>query len=131
MEKEISKKRIGELEFRPSTYICKPPENPSWEIVKYYQNPHYNKQSEYKYIGDGMYEDPKYNFHRIHKSCFKNPECCYTLGQFRYDEHEEFYEFQFCGDRPMDLSKENREPFWELLVYGNEVLNNRNEEDCE
>lgn len=124
MKKDIGKKRIGALEFRPSTYICKPPENPSWEIVMYYPNFYYNKQSNYKYIGDGMYEDNEFPQHRIHESCFKHPESCYTLGSFRYNQREDFYEFQFCGDRPMSLNKENREPFWDLLVYGNEMLNN-------
>ena len=131
MNKNIKPLRIGNLEFGPSTYICKPPEHPSWEIKMWYPNFYYGKKDQYKYDGDGMYINPECPYHRIHESCFKHSESCYTLGSFRWDDHEQFYEFQFCGDRPMELKKENREPFWELLVYGNKMLNIDNNEDDE
>lgn len=130
MKNDIKNLRIGDLEFGPCTYICKPPENPSWEIKMWYPNYYYGKKSEYVYAGDGMYKDPNSAFcHKIHESCFKHPESCYTLGTFKWDTHEEFYEFQFCGDRPMSLSEENWEPFRKLLIYGNETLNGEEEED--
>lgn len=129
MKNNIRNKRIGWLEFSPSTYICKPPEHPSWEIKMWYPNFYYGKKDQYEYVGDGMYADPEYHNHRIHESCFKGKECCYTLGSFRWDDHEGIYEFQFCGDRPLQLSKENREVFWELLEYGEDMLNSYDEED--
>lgn len=131
MDKNIKPLRIGDLEFGPCTYLCEPPKNPSWEIKMWYPNFYYGKKDQYEYEGNGMYIDPKFRAHRIHESCFKHPESCYTLGSFRYIEKEDFYEFQFCGKRPMDLKPENREPFWELLVYGNYVLNEKIYEDDE
>lgn len=129
MDKNIKPLRIGDLEFGPCTYLCEPPKNPSWEIKMWYPNFYYGKKDQYEYDGDGMYIDPGFRAHRIHESCFKSKECCYTLGSFRWDNHEKFYEFQFCCDRPMCLSEENWEPFRKLLIYGNEMLNKYDEED--
>ena len=131
MRKDIKNLRIGSLEFGPSTYLCKPPKNPSWEIKFWYPNSYYGRKNEFTYAGDGMYRDSRseYSYLRVHESCFKHPESCYTLGSFEWDEHEGFYEFHFCADRPMDLSEENWEPFRKLLIYGNEMLNQYDEED--
>ena len=74
----------------------------------------------------------KYPNHRVHKSCFKHPETCFTLASFEYNEHEEFYELQFCEDRPIEYlnTVEKREIFWKLLEYGDKQLNtNENEEE--
>lgn len=129
MKSNIKIKRIGNLEFNRSSYLGSPPIHPSWEIRFYYPNSYYGRKSEYKYIGDGMYQNPNYDFCRIHESCFKSAECCYTLGSFEWDDHEAFYEFHFCGNRPMDLKEENWGPFRELLIYGDEMLNSRDEEE--
>lgn len=133
----IKRKRIGDLEFSPASYLLPKerwPENPSYDIVLWYPNSYYGRDEEFpEDLLDNSYRnDPKYWNCRIHKSCFKNPETCFTLASFDYDEHEHFYELHFCLDRPIEYlnTVEKREVFWELLNYGNEQLNiNENEEE--
>lgn len=116
-------KRIKNLEFRPAVYLTIAPKNPAWSIDYWQPNRYYGHENDYEvskinpdcYIGEGC---------RIHKSCFENPESCFTLGSFEYDEHEEIYEFHFCGDRPLSLSEEERKNFWKLIEYGYNELNN-------
>ena len=132
----IEKKRIGDLEFRPASYLLpkeKYPKNPSYDIVLWHPNLYYGRDEEFPEdpLDNSFRNDPKYWNHRIHKSCFKNPETCFTLASFDYNEHEHFYELHFCLDRPIEYlnTLEKRENFWKLLQYGNEQLNiNENEE---
>ncbi len=128
----IEKKRIGNLEFAPASYLLPKnewPKNPSWHIDYWYPNVYYGRESEYEKAGD-WYIDPKFSFGRIHKSCFKHPESCFAIASFNYDEHENFYEVRFISDRPItSLSSEEQITFWELLKYGNEQLNKHNNEE--
>lgn len=133
-----SSKRICELEFRPASYLLpkeKWPENPSWSIVLWYPNPYYEREEEFPEspLDNSYRTDPKYFNHRIHKSCFKDPETCFTIASFNYDSHEDFYELHFCLDRPIEYlnTPEKREIFWELIQYGNEQLNKSKENEEE
>ena len=133
----IENKRIKDLEFRPSTYLLpkdKYPKNPGYDIILWYPNNYYGRDEEFPEdpLDNSFRLSPEYPRHRIHKSCFKKPESCFTIASFDYDEHENFYELHFCLDRPIEYlnTVEKREIFWELLNYGNEQLNNsRNEEE--
>lgn len=131
----INNKRIGDLEFRPASYLLpkeKYPENPSYDIILWYPNNYYGRDDEFPEspVDTSFRIDPKYPGHRIHKSCFKNPETCFTIASFNYDDHEQFYELHFCLDRPIEYLNTigKREIFWDLLNYGNEQLNNRENE---
>lgn len=131
----IENKRIEDLEFSPASYLLpkeKWPKNPAWQIILWYPNSYYGRDNEYpEDSNDNSYRiHPEYPSHRIHKSCFKNPECCFTIASFEYNKHEEFYELQFCGDRPIEYlnTPEKREIFWELLKYGNNQLNHTENE---
>ena len=126
----IENKRIKDLEFRPASYLLpkdKLPKNSSYDIILWYPNNYYGRDDEFPEDPlDSSYRlNPKYQNHRIHKSCFKHPESCFTIASFDYDEHENFYELHFCLDRPIEYLNtiEKREIFWELLQYGNEQLN--------
>ena len=132
----IKRKRIGDLEFSPASYLLpkeKWPKHPAWSIDMWIPNFYYGKDDEYpEDTLDNSYRIcPKYPRHRIHKECFKHPETCFTLASFEYDEHEDFYELQFCGDRPIEYlnTPEKREVFWELLEYGNKQLNYTEDEE--
>ena len=116
------RKRIKNIEFRECTYLCDPPEIKSWELCYYYPNPDYG--NEHLYEKDGDFYVTVYNgvSFRRHKSCFKYRESCYTLGIFKYSDDS--WSFEFICDRPLELSKEEREVFWELLEYGYNKLNN-------
>lgn len=132
----IENKRIGDLEFRPASYLLpknKWPEHCTWNIDYWYPNIYYGRESEYIHpIVAGVeqtdwYVDPKLSFGRIYKDCFKYPQLCMTIASFEY-KYEGYYELEFVEDRPLSLNKEEKEIFWELLEYGYKQLNN-NEED--
>ena len=128
-------KRIKNLEFRRATYLLPEdqwPENPSYHIDYWYPNPYYGHDDDYP-------EDPSspsfrlyptYPNCRVHKDCFKNPESCFAIASFDYDK-EGYYELHFIGDRPLDLTKEERETFWEIIEYGDKVLNKEEREEDE
>jgi hypothetical protein len=124
----IEKLRIKNLEFKKSCYLGQEPENPSYSIDKWYKNEYYKQEK--KYIKEGefyKYPDPEICL-TIHKNCFKNKECCYSIAHFVWDEHEECYTFEFVGDRPLDLTDTERVVFWRLIEHGFNVLN-RGEQD--
>ena len=132
----IESKRIKDLEFRPASYLLpedKWPENPSYDINLWYPNLYYGRDDEFpEDPSDSSYRtDPKYQNHRIHKSCFKYPESCFTIASFDYDSHENFYELHFCLDRPIEYlnTPEKREIFWELIKYGDAHLNVYSDEE--
>lgn len=118
--------RIGNLELRKASYLCKEPEVPAYHIDKWVPNEHYKQER--KYIKDGDYYRPKncsLNY-KIHKNCFKNPESCYSIASFDRDK-EGFYELHFIGDRPLFLlNKEEKEIFWKLMSIGDNILNKIN-----
>ena len=124
----FEKQRKGNLAFRTSSYLLpreKWPEHLGYDIIKYYPNSCYGKESEYEKEGE-WYTDPKYNF-RIHEDCFKSKESCYVIAHFSYDDHEGYYDFEFVGDRPLKLTEEERKIFWEFVDYGFCILNNLDE----
>ena len=120
-------KRIGNLEFRPASYLLpkdKWPEKPAYHIDIWYPNGYYGREKDF--IEDGeFYLYPDMPNCRIHKDCFKSKESCMAIASFNYNEHEEFYELSFVGDRPIHYldTPELREDFFELIQYGNKVLN--------
>ena len=120
----IEKKRIGNLEFAPASYLLpkeKWPKNPSWHINFWYPNGYYGRESEFEKEGD-WYIDNRYGLRcRIHKDCFKNPESCMAIASFDYDDG--YYELRYVSDRPLSLTKEERETFWTLIEYGYKCLN--------
>lgn len=132
---KIESKRIKNLEFRAASYLLskdKWPEHPSYHIDLWMPNGYYGHDEEFP-------EDPKYSdyriypdmpFCRIHKDCFKHPETCFAIASFDWDK-EGYYEVHFVSDRPLEYLKtpEDREAFWELLIYGNEQLNSNGEEE--
>ena len=116
--------RKGNLEFRKCSYIGAPPNPISYEICVWQPNMYYGKEQDY--IKKNNYYIPKDSidkYFKIHKDCFKNPETCYQIGIFRYDKHDDMYEFSFCGDRPLD-SIVDWNIFRELIEYGFNKLNN-------
>lgn len=116
--------RLGNLELRKASYICKEPEHPSYHIDKWEPNKYYKQER--KYIKDGDYYRPKGSYNcRIHKNCFKNPETCYSIASFDRDK-EGFYELHFIGDRPLNITKEEKEILWKLISIGDDILNKMN-----
>lgn len=122
----MDRKRIGDLEFAPATYLLpeeKWPKNPAWHINYYYANIYYGREDEF--IKDGQWYLYPDNHHcRVHRDCFKHKQSCMAIGSFEYDKSEGVYEFSFVGDRPLSLNENERKTFWELIEYGYKQLNN-------
>lgn len=123
--------RIENLRLKKACYIGEEPEMPSIHIDKIEPNSYYGHEDDYEWSEDGESAfwknnetgETHYNM-RINKSCFENPESCFAIASFDYDEHEDFYELHFVGDRPLDLDENEREVFWNIIKIGNEILNN-------
>ncbi len=116
--------RIKNLSFQKASYLCKPPEHIGYQICKWEPNGYYQRESEFTKVDSDFYCYPNNPYCKVHKNCFKHPETNYAIACFKYNEHEECYELEFVGDRPMNLTKEEREIFWKLLEHGFKTLNN-------
>lgn len=109
-------KRINNLAFCPCTYLCNPPKTPRYEIVKYQDNPYYQKESDY--IKDGDYYRPNnetFYYVRLHKDCFENPESCYTVAIFMEDDGDYYIH---CYDYIAEFNNTEVLDFRDLVVYG-------------
>lgn len=128
--KKIESKRIGNLEFRKASYLLPEdewPENPAYDIIYWYPNCYYKRENEFIKDGDWyLYPDNPYS--RVHKDCFKNEQSCFSIAFFNIDS-EGTYELRFVGDRPLNITLEERDIFWKLIKYGYEKLNSKDEED--
>lgn len=138
-DKEKIKKidlRLGNIGLEKACYLGEEPSIPSIQVVKYENNRYYGNEQKYKWSEDGKHAykiDENGNIDErfsVHKSCFRNPETCFVLASFDYDEHEDFFELRFCGDRPLDLDSEELDLFWKILRMGNAILNKSFCESC-
>lgn len=115
------KYRIKNLEFRPCTYIGELPKHISFEIVKYYPNDYYGTEDNYEKDGNYYYDSS--HIFRIHESCFKSKENCYTILIFRYSETSQDYVAEFVSDRYLDLDDKEWKILREILSIVNKYLN--------
>ncbi len=46
---------------------------------------------------------------------YQGRECKYSIGYFRYNEHEPCWELKFVGDRFSEIGKEDIIPIFEML----------------
>ena len=124
----IASKRIDNLEFAVSSYLLPKtalPEHVGFSINKYYQNPYYGKENEYKKEGEfyTRLEEGPYGCRTcIHENCFKNPESPYVIASWDWDDEDGYYNFEFVDNRPLQLNEDERKIFWELLEYGFDIL---------
>jgi len=109
-----------------------------YEIVKWYTNKYYG--SEESMIEEGyeriVYDDGRWALQKdcftIHGSCFANPESCYTIATLQWDADEYCNELVSVGSRLLDLSKEERDAFFEVYRYAEDRIKQENlEEDAD
>ena len=135
--KTIPNYRIDNLEFRPSTYLLPKEQYPDpigYSIDHYSPNTYYGREEEFPLDP----RDPNFRVYpdypncRVHKDCFKHPQSCCTIAHFEYNSHEGYYELEFIGDRPLELTPKEWEDFRKLLEYGFKHLSSSSsDEDSE
>jgi len=94
-----------------------------FEIVKFQENPFFQKESEYELSSDPDYYRNKSGFGLINKSCFKNPESMFMLASWDNINHDELTpDLKFVGGRIFELNDEEKKIFLELAEIGqNEI----------
>lgn len=126
--------RIGNLKFGEAVYLGPKPEHPSFHIDVIEKNQDYfdfqkgyfvedkERPGEYHYNGPDE-ERKKWAAQTYHnKACFENPETCWAVASFDYNEKEKAYDLNFFRWDSFldDVYKEHREDFWRLLKAINE-----------
>lgn len=124
----IKRRRVGNIEVRPTQN-----EKAPYEIIRWQKNNYYYEKDQYEPVdGDGQRyckkNDPLGSC-LIHESCFKNPESCYVIADVLPCKDEE-PDIKTIGRRPWDLSEADRADFDEIIraiyndyyaSYGNEM----------
>jgi hypothetical protein len=108
-----------------------------YEIVKWYTNKYYG--SEESMIEEGyeriVYDDGRWALQKdcftVHGSCFVNPESCYTIATLKWDADEYCNELVSVGSRLLDLSKKERDAFFEVYRYAEDRIKQENLEEDE
>ena len=116
--------RIENIECRLS--------NDTYEFVKWYPNKYYGTKAQL--IADGYELQPIHDHgfvltkgnHTIHDSCFLNPEGCYTIATIVYDKNEHCTEIKSVGSRLLDLTKNERNNFFEVYKYADKQIKKEN-----
>ena len=100
-----------------------------FNIVKYYPNEYYGKESDYKWDESGEFAVVGESI-RIYKSCFVNPETTYAIASWgNVSIDKEYAELKFCGNAPFELSDTERKIFWKLAAIGQEYIQSLMEEE--
>ena len=109
-----------------------------FEILRWYANPHYGKEQEYRdsgYVdsfGGDFLQSPTGS--SIQKTFFIKPESCYMIASWGNMDHDEKTpDLKFVGSRPLEIDEEEWSTFLRIAKAGqSEIerqLNNFNEED--
>lgn len=109
--------KIGKLEFRIATYLSKTPAHPSYDIVRWFPNRFYGKESEYVKVDENNYRHPSVIDYFINKKYFENPESCIVIATFYYNEGK--YHYRFIDNQGLSI---NPEHLTKLVTYGKKQL---------
>ena len=111
--------RINNIGARPPVYIGQPPKNAyrRLSIVLYYPCQYYGKLEEY--LADGWeYVDEGTRLRKdnctMSKSFFDKEELLMGIADIEYDSNEDCTNLETVGERVLNLSKKDREDFFEV-----------------
>jgi hypothetical protein len=126
--------RINNIGARPPVYIGKPPKNAyrRLSIVQYYPCQYYGKLEEY--LADGWeYVDEGTRIRKdnctISKSFFDKEELLMGIADLEYDSSEDCTNLETVGERVLNLSKQNREDFFEVYALAAKRLTKKCKQD--
>ena len=119
------------MKIRIENIECRFSQN-QYEFVKWYPNKYYGTKAQliaegYELIvsQDDDFSLVKHN-HHIHGSCFQSPESCYVIATIVYDKNEHCTEIQSVGSRLLDLTKKERNNFFEVYAYADKQIKKEN-----
>ena len=101
-----------------------------YEILQYYKNEYYYTKDDYEQVNENYYtlKNNEGYSHFINKSCFEHPESCLLLAHFNINYSDfDGCQIEFCGNRPLRLTKEEFEDFMDVVRYAYERID---EEVC-
>jgi hypothetical protein len=119
------------MKIRIENIECRFAQN-QYEFVKWYPNKYYGTKAQliaegYELIvsQDDDFSLVKHN-HHIHGSCFQSPESCYVIATIVYDKNEYCTEIKSVGSRLLDLTKKERNNFFEVYAYADKQIKKEN-----
>jgi len=119
------------MKIRIENIECRLSQN-QYEFVKWYPNKYFGTKAQliaegYELIvsQDDDFSLVKHN-HHIHGSCFQFPESCYVIATIVYDKNEHCTEIKSVGSRLLDLTKNERNNFFEVYHYADKQIKKEN-----
>ncbi len=119
------------MKIRIENIECRFTQN-QYEFVKWYPNKYFGTKAQliaegYELIvsQDDDFSLVKHN-HHIHGSCFQSPESCYVIATIVYDKNEHCTEIKSVGSRLLDLTKKERNNFFEVYHYADKQIKKEN-----
>ncbi len=115
------------MKIRIENIECRFAQN-RYEFVKWYPNKYYGTKNKLIAEGYELHNIHDDNFiltkgnHTIHDSCFLNPEGCFTIATIVYDKKEYYTEIKSVGSRLLDLTKKERNNFFEVYQYADKQI---------
>ena len=108
----ITYERRGNIEYRA---VCNIEENyiRYIEVVQWYPNPYYGKESEYIKLDDDTYVKDEESLCYVHSSCFQNPESCITLVIISIKDEPDV---RSIGLRPFELNEQDERDFKDIIT---------------
>lgn len=107
--------RLGNIELRMSKSLF---DKKYWEIVCYYPNHLYKKESDFEWCErKQMYQNKETPNYYASKECFVNPESCYTLAFFNFDKEYNEPNLESCGSRPFRLNDDDYDNYHKITKY--------------
>jgi hypothetical protein len=101
-----------------------------FHIVKYMPNDLYGKLEEY--LKDGWEDDGDFVVKpqmSVDKNCFSNKENQYVVAFLKYEQNNYCTRIESVRDRLLDLSKQERDDFWEVYEIADRKICEKADKD--
>jgi len=92
-----------------------------YEILQYFPNELYNKQSEFVKVNNDFYKSNIDSCVSIHSSCFEKLENSLLIAHFNIGKED--CQLEWCSDRPLQLNVDDFKDFMNVVKCGYEIIN--------